>query len=98
MHNAKLKIALAGALLIVTPVAAADWQDNFMRQYSQNDVHVRPYHYHRSEPTPPRVVYREQRLLPGYVVRAGLADRVLPLPMIAAEVVRRLRAGRGEAR
>jgi two-component system chemotaxis response regulator CheB len=33
--------------------------------------------------------------MPGFVVRAGLADRVLPLAMIAPEVVRRVRAGRG---
>ena len=32
--------------------------------------------------------------MPGYVVRAGLADRVLPLALIAPEVVRRVRAGR----
>jgi two-component system chemotaxis response regulator CheB len=36
--------------------------------------------------------------MPGIVSRAGLADRVLPLPQIAAEVVRRVRAGREEAR
>jgi two-component system chemotaxis response regulator CheB len=33
--------------------------------------------------------------MPGYVAKAGLADAVLPLPEIAAEVVRRVRAGRG---
>jgi two-component system chemotaxis response regulator CheB len=33
--------------------------------------------------------------MPGFVTRAGLADRVLPLGMIAPEVVRRARAGRG---
>jgi two-component system chemotaxis response regulator CheB len=32
--------------------------------------------------------------MPGYVARAGLADRVLPLDMIAAEVSRRARVGR----
>ena len=32
--------------------------------------------------------------MPGYVVRAGLADRVIPLALIAPEVVRRVRAGR----
>jgi two-component system chemotaxis response regulator CheB len=32
--------------------------------------------------------------MPGYVARAGLADRVLPLPMIAGEIVRRVRSGR----
>jgi two-component system, chemotaxis family, protein-glutamate methylesterase/glutaminase len=36
--------------------------------------------------------------MPGAVTRAGLADKVLPLPEIAAEVVRRVRAGRGIAR
>jgi two-component system, chemotaxis family, protein-glutamate methylesterase/glutaminase len=36
--------------------------------------------------------------MPGFVARAGLADRVLPLSMIAPEVVRRVRAGRGEGR
>lgn len=34
--------------------------------------------------------------MPGYVVKAGLADRVLPLSLLAPEIVRRLRAGRGE--
>jgi two-component system chemotaxis response regulator CheB len=34
--------------------------------------------------------------MPGFVAKAGLADRVLPLAMIAPEVVRRTRAGRGE--
>jgi two-component system, chemotaxis family, protein-glutamate methylesterase/glutaminase len=33
--------------------------------------------------------------MPGFVARAGLADKVLPLPMIAAEIVRRVRTGRG---
>jgi len=33
--------------------------------------------------------------MPGFVARAGLADRVLPLGLIATEVVRRVRAGRG---
>jgi two-component system, chemotaxis family, protein-glutamate methylesterase/glutaminase len=32
--------------------------------------------------------------MPGYVARAGLADRVLPLDQIANEIVRRVRAGR----
>lgn len=32
--------------------------------------------------------------MPGFVARAGLADKVLPLPMIAAEIVRRVRTGR----
>ena len=32
--------------------------------------------------------------MPGFVARAGLADRVLPLPHIAAEIVRRAGAGR----
>jgi two-component system, chemotaxis family, protein-glutamate methylesterase/glutaminase len=34
--------------------------------------------------------------MPGFVARAGLADRVLPLAMIAPEVVRRVQVGRGE--
>jgi two-component system chemotaxis response regulator CheB len=33
--------------------------------------------------------------MPGFVARAGLADRVLPLGLIAPEIVRRVRAGRG---
>lgn len=33
--------------------------------------------------------------MPGFVARAGLADRVLPLGLIASEIVRRVRAGRG---
>jgi two-component system, chemotaxis family, protein-glutamate methylesterase/glutaminase len=33
--------------------------------------------------------------MPGFVARAGLADRVLPLPMIAGEIIRRIRGGRG---
>ncbi len=36
--------------------------------------------------------------MPGFVARAGLADRVLPLGQLAAEIVRRVRAGRGESR
>ena len=32
--------------------------------------------------------------MPGFVARAGLAERVLPLGLIAAEIVRRVRAGR----
>ncbi|MCI0699861.1 MAG: chemotaxis response regulator protein-glutamate methylesterase [Planctomycetia bacterium] len=35
--------------------------------------------------------------MPGFVVRAGLADKVLPLPQVAAEIVRRVRIGRGDA-
>jgi two-component system chemotaxis response regulator CheB len=33
--------------------------------------------------------------MPGFVARAGLAERVLPLGLIAPEIVRRLRVGRG---
>jgi two-component system chemotaxis response regulator CheB len=33
--------------------------------------------------------------MPGFVARAGLADRVLPLGLIGPEIVRRVRAGRG---
>jgi two-component system chemotaxis response regulator CheB len=33
--------------------------------------------------------------MPGSVARAGLADRVLPLPMLAGEIVRRIRGHRG---
>lgn len=36
--------------------------------------------------------------MPGYVARAGLADKALPLALVAPELVRRARAGRGEAR
>ncbi len=36
--------------------------------------------------------------MPGYVVKAGLADRVLPLNQIAPEIVRRIRSGRGGER
>jgi two-component system chemotaxis response regulator CheB len=32
--------------------------------------------------------------MPGIVTRAGLADRVLPLPMLAGEIQRRIRGGR----
>jgi two-component system chemotaxis response regulator CheB len=32
--------------------------------------------------------------MPGEVARAGLADKILPLPQIAEEIVRRVRAGR----
>jgi two-component system chemotaxis response regulator CheB len=32
--------------------------------------------------------------MPGFVAKAGLADRVLPLAMVAPEIVRRVRAGR----
>lgn len=32
--------------------------------------------------------------MPGAVARAGLADRVLPLPMLAGEIIRRIRGGR----
>lgn len=35
--------------------------------------------------------------MPGFVVKAGLTDRVLPLALIAPEIVRRVRAGRGAA-
>ena len=34
--------------------------------------------------------------MPGFVARAGLADKVLPLAHIAPEIVRRVRAGRGK--
>lgn len=33
--------------------------------------------------------------MPGYVVRAGLADRVMPISLIAGEITRRVRLGRG---
>jgi two-component system chemotaxis response regulator CheB len=33
--------------------------------------------------------------MPGFVTRAGLADRVLPMSLVAPEIVRRVRAGRG---
>ncbi len=36
--------------------------------------------------------------MPGFVARAGLADRVLPLVQIGPEIVRRVRLGRGDAR
>jgi two-component system chemotaxis response regulator CheB len=36
--------------------------------------------------------------MPGFVAKAGLADRVLPLAMVGPEVVRRVRAGRGVGR
>jgi two-component system chemotaxis response regulator CheB len=32
--------------------------------------------------------------MPGFVTRAGLADRVLPLGLVAAEIFRRARVGR----
>ena len=32
--------------------------------------------------------------MPGYVARAGLADRILPLSLIADEILRRVRHGR----
>lgn len=32
--------------------------------------------------------------MPGFVVRAGLADKVLPLSLLAGEIVRRLKVGR----
>jgi hypothetical protein len=35
--------------------------------------------------------------MPGCVARAGLADRVLPLSLIADEVVRRVRQGKPTA-
>lgn len=34
--------------------------------------------------------------MPGFVARAGLAERVLPLALIAPEIVRRVRAGRAD--
>ncbi|WP_425618926.1 chemotaxis response regulator protein-glutamate methylesterase [Anatilimnocola sp. NA78] len=33
--------------------------------------------------------------MPGFVARAGLADKVLPLSLLAGEIVRRVRANRG---
>jgi two-component system chemotaxis response regulator CheB len=33
--------------------------------------------------------------MPGFVAKAGLADRVMPLSLIASEIVRRVRIGRG---
>jgi two-component system chemotaxis response regulator CheB len=33
--------------------------------------------------------------MPGFVARAGLADKVLPLALMAREIVRRMRTGRG---
>lgn len=33
--------------------------------------------------------------MPGFVARAGLADRVMPLPMLAGEILRRVRGHRG---
>jgi two-component system chemotaxis response regulator CheB len=36
--------------------------------------------------------------MPGYVAKAGLADRVVPLPLLATEIARRVRAGREPAR
>lgn len=33
--------------------------------------------------------------MPGFVARAGLANNVLPLPMLAGEIIRRMRGGRG---
>ncbi len=33
--------------------------------------------------------------MPGFVARAGLADKVLPLPLMAGEIIRRVRHGRG---
>lgn len=36
--------------------------------------------------------------MPGFVAKAGLADRVLPLALVGPEIVRRVRIGRGEAR
>ena len=33
--------------------------------------------------------------MPGFVARAGLADKVLPLPMMAGEIIRRIRGSRG---
>jgi len=36
--------------------------------------------------------------MPGHIAKAGLADAVLPLPRIAAEILRRVAASRAEAR
>jgi two-component system, chemotaxis family, protein-glutamate methylesterase/glutaminase len=36
--------------------------------------------------------------MPGYVAKAGLADRIVPLSGLAAEIVRRVRVGRGTSR
>ncbi|MBY0457805.1 MAG: chemotaxis response regulator protein-glutamate methylesterase, partial [Gemmataceae bacterium] len=36
--------------------------------------------------------------MPGFVAKAGLADRVLPLGLIGPEIVRRAGVGRGGAR
>jgi two-component system chemotaxis response regulator CheB len=36
--------------------------------------------------------------MPGYVAKAGLADKVLPLPHLAAEIVRQVRNGRGKSK
>lgn len=36
--------------------------------------------------------------MPGFVARAGLADKVLPLSLVAQELTRRARVGRGEAK
>jgi hypothetical protein len=33
--------------------------------------------------------------MPGYVARAGLADRVLPLSLVAGEILRRVRPDKG---
>jgi two-component system chemotaxis response regulator CheB len=33
--------------------------------------------------------------MPGFVAKAGLADRVLPLSQIAGDIARRVAAGRG---
>jgi two-component system chemotaxis response regulator CheB len=33
--------------------------------------------------------------MPGFVARAGLADKVLPLALMAGEILRRVRHGRG---
>ena len=32
--------------------------------------------------------------MPGFVARAGLADKVLPLSLLAGEIMRRVRIGR----
>jgi two-component system chemotaxis response regulator CheB len=32
--------------------------------------------------------------MPGFIARAGLADKVLPLPLMAGEIIRRVRIGR----
>ena len=36
--------------------------------------------------------------MPGYVAKAGYAEKILPLPQIAAEITRRVRESRAEVR